>query len=615
MVHSLWANENQSCEAALSGDVVELLMAEDFSTLTLGQVKNLQRAFAKMDKNQISDLISLLGEKDITLVIEKVRAGEIKDTGINELLQKFAGTESLLIDLLELGASIPGIYSSQQAASALPRILKFLTKNHDNMKEFDSVLGRSRVLASSIRYALIQTITNSIKNAVDDYGPQQKNGKGFQRFSQIVRRYFFPHHNRAVRSVQFGQSYLRQLDRGVSVDKVVVQGGIGLDGLKYTEEEEASLFSLVTNTKEHFQKLIGQLKHVYGDEFSPGKAVNIPSANIYNIVDKIKGVELEEVIEDFDNSNLAELFAFDKIVSDAMKREWGRSRNSSDYLDTEVQLLFGALFRRMIFLDANYYKTTNQDSNESYTIYNTEHSLETVGSGKNKRTVIKTKIVSKTVYPSFEDLLDNDLETGSSSTSSERNSIIRRTQQLRATENPIRNKADEIENYISNIENNFQHFSSDHGAKNMTVAQLQNYLLDIEKQLIFLKNYKDWSEEQVLDQYSRDSFKNFKSRNKKLYDRYRTLKKLIPVITEALKRDFPVLYLTFDSWDFSHWVSLLKPYRNKNYAWKIGKALTAGGFVAGYNLHPDFQYEVDSIVDHLSATLQELKLKFINTEK
>lgn len=603
------------CEARLGTEFVKALASEDFSTLSLIQVQNLAIAFDQMSGEEQSEIIALFKDKNVTTTIEKLRAGLATEEDY-KLVEQFPGMSNFLIDMLELGAAMPGIFDSADAPNAIKKSLVFLMRNHANTRVQDQVLGQSRVQAASIRYSLIQTLTNTIKNARDDYGPNQHNGKGFERFMQRLNRYMFPHYQKVMGILEFGRNYLRQLERSVAVDKVILMGGLGAGNLNFSEEEEQALFNLMTNTKIHFKGIVQELKYIFGEEFDTSNSVAIHRANIYEISKRLKKVDLNHVIEAFDDANLGELFAFNTIVDKAMQRAYGRSRTPDDYLENEVQLLAGALLRKMVYLDANYFSITGEVSSESYTVKDVIYVPHVQKVGKTTVVTMKQVIVPRTVTPSFEDLLDKNLSTGSSSTPMEREYIIERTHKLRATENPHRNKADEIEDFASELENNYYAIVTKSDSKVKTMEQLLKYQTEIERELEFLSTYKDSSEEQILSVYENDSIDNFRRRNKKLYDRFRSLNRLLPVLHQALKRDYPALFMSFDDWKyFDSWAEELKDKRNKNYALKALKLLVIGSSTAGYNLSPEFEHQVDAMIDNVGATIHQLRMNLLGPKQ
>lgn len=347
------------------------------------------------------------------------------------------------------------------------------------------------------------------------------------------------------------------------------------------------------------------MRNVFGPTFHSDNAPNIQEIDVRATYRRAKSINLETAGADFDIMNLRALDQLDKILDKARLRQGQKERDEDGYPTSELQIRFGATKRRVARTKATYLDITNTQSNVSYTVEERYTVRVSDGyeeykdsQGKTQRREkfrYETRYRDRTVYPTFEDHISGSYDTGDRFVYG-LNEVKEEAEKMRNNEQPFRKTLNTAEDLIKKFADMYGQQSSV-GNIATTVNEINHSIDELQLGLVDLERYLDTTN--ILEQYSSDSPENFKKRNQALILRYQNALQLLKVAYELHRRGEPELYLTFNTWDFTDWMQILKRYsRNTHIAQGVVATATAGG--AGLYL---FDANVQNYINSHTQTL------------
>lgn len=599
-----------SCLLALRGPIIEATFLDP--QLNHSQLQRLKHVIDHLTDDQVAHLVATFGHTDLQQLLVELHDGQVPE----ELRQTFdahPGLELFVVDFAELSEIFPGLL---QLPNVVPVIRNILTSAQQIERgEENAQVLENEAMARRLSGSIDVLIQHLVMQAEHEYSsglvPSHAN-TFMRRFGLRVRRFITPYYHRVKALVKYSLAYQAQLERIRKVDAVLLQEGLG-SGILSPEESQA-LIRRIFASPQAIYAIRDDIREIFHPDFDINQLIAIGDFNIFASYRQAMGRSFLQLLEEFDTVNLAALDELAQVLSAARERLGLAPRTHIDYDNIELQLSAEARGRRNSLYPQFYYGATAQTSNESYQVERMRIETYQVPAGTDSQgntiyqTITKTYYDPDTVYPSFENILQNSFDTGDRKVSGLQ-SIKHRTEQLRRREVPVRKLVNYAERVIQDVLKNYN--SIVHQEEGLEKAQenLARLIQQLSPEVVRQEGYTQWSESQIRGQYGRDNIENFRERNGWVLKRLQNSLELAKVLQAALQRQLTPLYPVFDlHWSQRHDELLwnLRGQRNRNYWSKFLMGLFGGGGAASYHLSPEVQAEVNNWAGQVHQLLHNL---------
>lgn len=548
------------------------------STMSPGDRHNLYQGLADIDFRQLS-----LSIKDA------------KKSNLQKTLDKDPALAMMLTDLIIFGETFPSIFKAKKDSGTVnyneidqgvTGLINLVQEQEVKTQVSGYDILKSQSAAPRLRRAISNMIANLITQASSEYDGLKFGKTWTEHFFYRVTRFFFPTFKPVRRLVEAAQQIEAQTERLRDVDAIVIDQIISrMAALELTEEEKQQALALVLDSEDDLDELIETIKKVFGESFQLGPGIEIGRFDIYAADKRLKNLDIERIRDLFDKMNVRPLDIADAILDKALVRQGKKPRDPDQYPKQEVILRAEAAKRQADRALHFYGQTTDQKSNESYTVWVQHYKLvsKTDSHGK-EYTDWEPYTAPEPRTPTFEDILTENYEFSIHGVQGD-DDIKARAATMVAKETPVRQLSQRVSEFVSNLMINWYEETVSKGGSDDLSAKLAQLYSEVTSAVVEQEKYSKWSESQILNQYSHDSTENFRARNTYILSSLKQDLLLLTMLSEALRRKLPDIRPFFDHFDYSDWMAGLQ--RQHNIA--RGVQATVLGAVSVYGGHYVYQ--------------------------
>lgn len=565
--------------------------SKETEALNLERVQRLGNFLNELKPEQRETLFKEISDYDFAQILSLMRANQ-PSARVEQVLSKNPGIELVLHDLFALGAAFKGIFNVEDAHNAIPLLLRRLENGFIANNYSQSRRGESRVLISSLKHSIFETVKATIESVRLEYQGITFNRSRGQRIIEKIKNFFDPLYNELVSFIQTSRSFQKQLDRVDTMNSILVENGISkTNRLNLKEHETQAIIDIVLLTPKLAHEMIDVFKDLVGAEFSNTDAVYIHNLNIHKIEKQLKKVNILKYEYAMDDHVIHGLDTMNKVLNTGLKRKGSPERTEKDFKLKTLQLYFGAFERRITRFRNEYFGFTNTSANESYTVErrHVEYYQEQTGTDKDGNPVYTTKsrvyYTADTVTPTFERILSGNYDTG------DRNvwglsDIKNRTLPMVEKERPYRQRFAEHRAMFDQIIENYAKIINEG-------QQIPNILANINRALdsikMDIKALEDYVTLEKKSGYDRDIAVIFEGRNKSMLKRYQNMQRALLTLGELMRRRESSLYILFNTYDYTDRLAPIKRQRNIIYLRNTLGVATITGLGIAYVAWPEFQ--------------------------
>lgn len=553
--------------------------------LGTSQIQRIDTVLKSLSDRQRAELYETLKNTDFRNLALALKAGQVD--GLQKLIEVQPELSTLVVDFIEFGETFPGIFATRNTDQAVRKVVDLVKQQETAAKLNNPDILFAQSEAPRLRRAIGNMIINLIIQANSEYDGMAFGRTPMQNFFYRLKRFFLPTYSRVRELVGAAQALEQQLFRLRAVDKLVIEEGLSEAlQLGLSDAQLQELLKLVTNSPGELKEITDIVKKIFGDKFQPGAGIEIGSFDIYGSYNRLDAMDFAKVQDVFDRLNIGSLDKLDKILDEARVRQGKPARNENDYSSLEIQIRFEAAYRQSRRAHEFYRGFTSQTSNESYTVERLRSRQVEDGEDEKGNTKYKTEwyYEDDTVYPSFEDILTGDYDTGSRFVSG-LDDVKERASKMVNREHRPRQLTEQVYEFVSYLAHDWYTKAIASGGKENSGSSVRDfkqetkqYISLVEAEIKRQTEYANWTEEQILHQYSEDSIKNFKGRNKWILEKLHQSRAELKMLEVALDKGLPEIYPFYDLFDYSAWMDGLRRHRNR--AWTI-QGVTAAGIAAG----------------------------------
>lgn len=582
------------CQILLSG--AENQRQARLFTIGASQIQRVDSVLKLLTDSQRAELYETLKSTDFRSLALSMKAGHVN--GLQRLIETQPDLSTILVDFIEFGEAFPGIFATQNVDQAVRKVVDLVKQQEtaNKLGNHDILFAQSE--APRLRRAIGNMIINLITQANAEYDGMSFGRTPTQNFFYRLKRFFLPTYSRVRELVGTAQALEQQLFRLRAVDKLVIEEGLSEAlQLGLSDAQLQDLLKLVTNSPGELKEITSIVKRIFGDKFELGAGIEIGSFDIYGAYNRLDEMDFAKVQDVFDKLNIGSLDSLDRILDEARVRQGKPARSENEYSALEIQIRFEAAFRQSHRAHEIYRGFTSQTANESYRVERLRSRQVADGKDERGNTKFKTEwyYEDDTVYPSFENILSGSYDTGSRFVRGLED-IKTRASKMANREQQPRRLAAKVYEYVSYLTHDWYAKAVASGGKETTGSGVRNFKFETEHYISLVEaeikrqtEYYNWSDEQILNQYSEDNIKNFKGRNRWMLEKLHQSRSELKMLEVALDKGLPEIYPFYDLFSYSAWMDGLRRHRNR--AWTLQGAAAAGviggGVAVGVN--PDAQ--------------------------
>lgn len=535
-----------------------------------------------LSSKDFNSLFSTLEQSDFEELIWALRVGNSERLPRGyEILIENEQIKNFILDLYYFNRSNRGLlFNSTDAYHA---VLEELHENKNVSKPEIKKTRSSNIATDGIN----RTLEAVLKRSLDEYDGQKFGNTGLLR---RLKRFIFPLYKRVKKVINHGQTQNKRVHLIATVDQIMKSDGLDRQTfLNLSAEEQQELSAFITDTPSQLEAVSESMRNVYGfDVFANGK-IDPNKLDSYLLYKKVEKLSISNMQADNQREAEAAVNVLDATLNRARARTGLPKRTAKDYSPLVLQIRSDQGVRQDNEIFSVYMSWTSQSANVSYTVEDRHTERYPCGTDKDGKTeyCTRTYYTTRTVTPSMEDILSGSFDTGDRFVNG-LDSIKAATSTLTSVERVYRKKSHEIDVVISNLYENYAALMRD-GKKSETLAEVEQYLRELEDLIPQAENYANYTDTQIVRQWRRDNINNFRERNKHMLSRLKNIQWHLLILKEIISKDLSSPGIEYLLEDYSEGLDALRRIMYWNYGYKFilgGSAAGSSGMTAYYYQNP-----------------------------